>query len=135
MRRLVSPGGLLALLVALGTTDARAADCLLIETPPPGATFAGQPAWESCLNEAADRFAPQSEPARTVVDAVFATCLQFERVTRKAMGEEYCIAGRGFINALKEKILEPNLLARVMAARAARERARKTVSPPDYNRM
>jgi hypothetical protein len=51
------------------------------------------------------------------------------------MGEEYCIAGRGFINALKEKILEPNLLARVMAARAARERARKTVSPPDYNRM
>jgi hypothetical protein len=115
------------------------AECPLVE-PAMGVrsdTFLRQPAWELCLSAVADRFAPQAEPARTVVDAVFATCMQFERAIRQSMGEENCPAGRGFINALRDKILEPKVLARVMAARAARKQSLKAVRPPaiDYNEM
>jgi hypothetical protein len=137
-------GALLALVIA--TAGANAQKCPRIPNAA-GLGFdrpliVGQPDWERCLSEAADDFSVQSELAQTVVDAAFGTCLELEAVVRKVMGEENCAPGLGFVGAIEEQILKPRLLARVMAARAARARSQK--APPrqdaprpaiDYNRM
>jgi enamine deaminase RidA (YjgF/YER057c/UK114 family) len=88
-------------------------------------------AWDDCTEAAVDTFADQPEPARTVAEAAMATCV----------GEEgkYLIATH--INdpsALREATM-PDLLARVMAIRAARaklpQEGPKTKPAIDYNRM
>ena len=91
-------------------------------------------AWYDCLYEAADALSGQPEPARTVVDAAFGSCTQFERIYQRTAGLDW-----DFIDKAKSTIIAPKVLARVMVLREARTRLRKETAPPhpavDYNRM
>jgi hypothetical protein len=88
--------------------------------------------WAKCLIEAADDLVDQPERARTVVDAAFVSCDEYETAFRRAQPSK-----AEFVDKLKSETMAPVLLARVMTVRAARADLRKEApSPPlDYKRM
>lgn len=68
--------------------------------------------WDDCTANAADRFADQQEPARTVAEAAMATCVSEEARYLIALHLQHP-------ESLHEATM-PSLIARIMAARAAR---------------
>lgn len=101
----------------------------------PDASTTAIGAWFECLYQAADALGGQPEPARTVVDAAFGSCTQFELIYQKTVPDlEW-----DFFEKAKTTIMAPKVLARVMALREARDRLRKEAPPhsptTDYNRM
>ena len=96
-----------------------------------------------CAEEAVDKFADQPEPARTVAEAAMATCTPEETKYLLESGKDSTQTGAGEFALSHPEALEqatmPQLLARVMAVRAARAKLRKD-SPErkpaiDYDRM
>jgi len=114
-----------AIAIAVSGASPALANCPLISTAnyDVAKTLApsrAQAAWESCLEDAADRLSPQPEAAGPVVNEAFAECSPYERAVRREIGEENCLPGYGFIGPLRKQDLEPRIFARVMAWRAAR---------------
>src|SRR6266446_1089854 len=82
--------------------------------------------WAKCLIEAADALVDQPERARTVVDAAFVSCEEYETAFRQAQPSK-----PGFVDKLKSETMVPVLLARVMTVRAARaDLMNEAPSPP-----
>jgi uncharacterized protein YecT (DUF1311 family) len=106
---------------------------VLVRAGMPRPVVEAMAAWDGCTEAAVDKFADQPEPARTVAEAAMATC----------RAEEYKYMRAAGINvtdpAAVEQAWMPDLLARVMAIRAARAKLRKgnpeTKPAIDYNRM
>ena len=93
------------------------ANDILIDAGMPRAEVEAMDHWDNCTSHAIDLFADQPEPARTVAEAAMASC-----VLEKA---KYMIAiGVSYPTAVEEAAM-PRLLARVMAIRAARVKARE----------
>jgi hypothetical protein len=90
-------------------------------------------AWSDCTEGAVDRVADQPEPARTVAEAAIAACWPEKYRYTAAMGDAPIVAN---LQAIDEASM-PDLVARVMANRAARPKLRKEAPSPaiDYNRM
>ena len=90
-------------------------------------------AWDECTEIAVDKFADQPESAHTVAEAAMATCTSEKYKYMRAAGIN--LANPGAV----EQATMPQLLARVMAVRAARAKVRQQgpgISPAiDYNRM
>ena len=88
--------------------------------------------WAKCLIEATDALVDQPERARTVVDAAFVSCDEYETAFRQAQSSK-----PEFVDKLKSETMVPVLLARVMTVRAARaDLMKQAPSPPlDYKRM
>ena len=88
--------------------------------------------WAKCLIEAADALVDQPERAKTVVDAAFVSCDEYETAFRQAQPSK-----PEFVDKLKSETMVPILLARVMTVRSARAKLRKEApSPPfDYKQM
>jgi hypothetical protein len=92
---------------------------------------AAMTAWDDCIEHAADTFADQPESARTVAEAALGACTVEEA--------KYVVAaGIRYVDSLREAAM-PDLMARVMAIRAARAKPRQEspgISPAiNYNRM
>jgi len=91
-------------------------------------------AWDDCTEAAVDKFADQPESAHTVVEAAMATCTAEKYKYMRAKG----IINLAGPSALEQEMM-PQLLARVMAIRAARAKLRQQspgISPAiDYGRM
>jgi uncharacterized protein YecT (DUF1311 family) len=92
---------------------------------------AAMTAWNDCIEHAADTFADQPESARTVAEAALGACTAEEA--------KYMVtAGIRYVDSLREAAM-PDLMARVMAIRAARAKLRQEspgISPANnYNRM
>jgi uncharacterized protein YecT (DUF1311 family) len=90
--------------------------------------------WMDCTVRAVYTLADQPEPAQTVADAVFGSCIAEQFAYQKSAG----LSDRQ-LEADKAAILTPKVLAHVMAVRAARAKLRqespKAGSAIDYNRM
>jgi uncharacterized protein YecT (DUF1311 family) len=88
-------------------------------------------AWNDCTEHAAESFADQPEPARTVAEAAMAACTAEETKYMLASGIQY--------PASVEGATMPHLLARVMAFRAVRAKLRHETPKPspaiNYNHM
>jgi hypothetical protein len=85
--------------------------------------------------EAADALSDQPEPARTVAEAAYGSCGNYE----VAYGQAHGLDLEG-VDRIKAEALTPKVLARVMADRAVRAKLQKETpsrtSPAiDYNRM
>jgi uncharacterized protein YecT (DUF1311 family) len=90
--------------------------------------------WVECTLAAVDTLADQPEPAQTVADAVFGSCLTEQFAYQKSAG----VSDRQ-LEADKAAIMFPRVLAQVMAVRAARAKLREE-SPKarpaiDYDHM
>ncbi len=87
-----------------------------------------------CTLAAVDALAGQPDPAQTVANAVFGSCLAEQLAYQKSAG-----LGDRQLEEDKAAILAPRVLAQVMAVRAARDKLRKqnpeTKPAIDYNRM
>jgi uncharacterized protein YecT (DUF1311 family) len=99
--------------------DRELAKDMLVRAGIPRAEVEAQDAWEICTETAVDRFADQPEPARTVAEAAMATCTteKIKYMLATGMNPAYSSA--------VEQATMPQLLARVMAVRAARSKLRK----------
>jgi uncharacterized protein YecT (DUF1311 family) len=103
-------------------------------SPPSAASDADLDKWIQCTLIAVDALADQSEPAQTVANAVFGSCLNEQLAYQKSarLSDQQ-------LEADKTAILAPRVLAQVMAVRAARTKLRKenpeTKPAIDYNRM
>jgi uncharacterized protein YecT (DUF1311 family) len=84
-------------------------------------------AWDDCTEAAADKFADQPESAHTVAEAAMATCTAEKYKYMRA-------AGLAYPDSVEEATM-PQLLARVMAVRAARAKLRQQSPGIDYGRM
>jgi hypothetical protein len=119
-----------AVIISVSTISARAEDDeasrrritvsvlrIFLDREPTEAEIGADMGWHSCIEHAADLFAPQPEPATTVADAAIASCSSeamrymttFKLAYHKDFGETD----------------KPALIARVMAFRAAKQGARK----------
>jgi hypothetical protein len=99
---------------------------------------AAMKAWYGCLNEAVDTLASQPEPAQTVADAAFGSCTQAEARFQESGGFDFQT-----VEKLKAETMRGQVVARVMAIRAAVSKLRDKPDPSekpgrpaiDYNRM
>lgn len=96
-------------------------------------------AWYGCLNDAVDTLASQPEPAQTIADAAFGSCTSAEERFRESGGFDF-----PFIERMKAETVRGQVVARVMAIRAAISKLREKREPSDkpgpspaidYNRM
>lgn len=95
-------------------------------------------AWYECLNNAVDTLAGQPEPARTVAEAAFGSCTDREAAFKDALRTDW-----DSIAKLKAETVRSQMVARVMAIRAAVSKLREKPDPGekparpaiDYNRM
>jgi uncharacterized protein YecT (DUF1311 family) len=90
--------------------------------------------WIKCTLAAANALAAQPEPAETVANAVFGSCLSEQVAYQRSAG----LTDRQ-LEANKTAFLSPRILAQVMALRAARTKLQeggpKTKPAIDYDRM
>lgn len=100
---------------------------------------AAMKAWYGCLNDAVDTLASQPEPAQTVADAAFGSCTRAEETFRESGGLDF-----QHVEKLKTETMRGQVVARVMAIRAAVSKLREKPAPSDksgprpaidYNRM
>jgi hypothetical protein len=100
---------------------------------------AAMKAWYGCLYEAVDTLAAQPEPAQTVADAAFGSCTRVEETFRESGSFDF-----QYVEKLKAETMRGQVVARVMAIRAAVSKLREKPAPSDksgatpaidYNRM
>lgn len=99
---------------------------------------AAMKAWYGCLYEAVDTLAAQAEPAQTVADAAFGSCTGAEETFRESGSLDF-----QRVEKLKAETIRGQVVARVMAVRAAISKLQEKPAPSDkpahpaidYNRM
>jgi hypothetical protein len=77
-------------------------------------------AWYACLFDAVDGVADQQESARSIADAAFGLCMDYEAKYLGVVGLDM----RPTVAQAKTEVMYPKIIGRVMAIRAARAKLR-----------